>query len=53
MRMPHNKVNTTCTAFCACQGGNGCFNQKTKELIQAEYEADESNDDVDDATDSD
>lgn len=49
----HN-ANMTCTSFCACQGGDGCFNQKTRELIQAEDETDhENNDDSDDETDID
>ena len=44
----HN-ANMACTSFCACQGGDGCFNQKTRELIQAQDETDdENNDDSDD-----
>ena len=47
----HN-IDMTCTTFCACQGGDGCFNQKTRELIQAEDEADdENNGNSDDDTD--
>ena len=39
----------TCTSFCTCQGGDGCFNPKTRELIQAEEESDdEMNDEGDD-----
>ena len=48
----HN-ANMACTSFCACQGDDGCFNQKTRERIQAEDEADdEMNDDSDDETDN-
>ena len=43
--------NMICTSFCACEGGDGCFNKKTRELIQAEDETDhEDNDDSDDET---
>ncbi|KAJ4918215.1 hypothetical protein JOQ06_000075 [Pogonophryne albipinna] len=27
-----------CTSFCKCEGGHGCFNQKTRECLQAETE---------------
>ena len=44
----HN-ANMACTSFCTCQGGNGCFYPKTRELIQAEDESDdEMNDEGDD-----
>ena len=47
-------ADMTCTPFCACQGGDGCFNQKTREMIQAEDETDhENNDDNDDEEDID
>ena len=45
----HN-ANMACTSFCACQGGDGCFNEKTMERIQAD---DGSDDDDDDANDDD
>ena len=25
-----------CTALCVCQGGDGCFKEKTKERLQAD-----------------
>ncbi len=41
-----------CTSLYACQGVDGFFNQKTREVIQAEDETDdENNDDSDDETD--
>jgi len=44
----HN-ANMACTAFCTCQGGDGCFNEKTRERIQAEDGSDdEINDDAND-----
>ncbi len=43
-----------CTSLYACQGGDGFFNQKTRELTQAEDETvDENRDDSDDETDID
>ena len=30
-----------CTALCVCQGGDGCFNKKTKERVQVEEETDD------------
>ncbi len=40
-----------CTSLYACQGGDGFFNQKTRQLIQAEDETDdEKKDDSDDET---
>ncbi len=43
-----------CTSSYACQGGDGFFNQKTRELIQGGDEADdENNDDSDDDRDID
>ena len=42
-------ANMACTSFCTCQGGDGCFNPKTRERIQAEDESDdEMNDEGDD-----
>ena len=41
-----------CTSFCACQGGDGCFNKKTMERIQADDGSDDDDDD-DDANDDD
>ena len=43
-------ANMACTSFCTCQGGDGCFNPKTREWIQAE---DESDDDMNDEGDDD
>ncbi len=49
----HN-ANKACTSLYACQGGDGFFNQKTRELIQGGDEADdENNDDSDDDRDID
>ena len=45
--MPH--ANMSCTEFCMCGGGSGCFNQKMKEHFQAE-DAESKNDDDDDGT---
>ena len=42
-------ANMACTSFCTCQSGDGCFNSKTRERIQAEDESDdEMNDEGDD-----
>ena len=42
-------ANMVCTSFRTCQGGDGCFNPKTRERIQAEDESvDEMNDEGDD-----
>ena len=42
-------ANMACTSFCTCQGGDGCFNPKTRERIQSEEESDdEMNDEGDD-----
>ena len=42
-------ANMACTSFCTCQGGDGCFNSKTRERIQADDESDhEMNDEGDD-----
>ena len=42
-------ANMAGTSFCTCQGGDGCFNPKTRERIQAEDESDdEMNDEGDD-----
>ena len=42
-------ANMACTSFCTCQGGDGCFNPKTRERIQADDESDhEMNDEGDD-----
>ena len=39
-----------CTPFCTCQGGDGSFNPKIRERIQAE---DQSDDEMDDEGDDD
>ena len=31
-----NKASMSCTVLCVCQGGDGCFNEKTKERVQAD-----------------
>ena len=36
-----HKVIITCTALYVCHGGDGCFNEKTKELVQADEGADD------------
>ena len=43
-------ANMACTSFSTCQGGDGCFNPKTRERIQAD---DESNDEMNDEGDDD
>ena len=49
----HN-ANMACTAFCACQGGDGCFSQNTREHIQAEdADEDDRNDDGNDEIETD
>ena len=40
----HN-ANMACTSFCACQGGDGCFNEKTMERIQPDDGSDDDDDD--------
>lgn len=35
----HN-ANMACTVFCACQGGQGCFNEKTRECLRVDEEDD-------------
>jgi hypothetical protein len=35
----HN-ANIACTGFCTCQGGQDCFNEKTREFLQAEDDED-------------
>ena len=37
-----NSANLACSVFCACQGGQACFNERTKQVIQA----DEDDEDV-------
>ena len=39
--------NLACSMFCACQGGHGCFNGKTRQTLQS-LQADEDDDDEDD-----
>ena len=45
----HN-ANMACTEFCGCGGGEACFNQKTRELSEAEN-ADSANEDNDNPDD--
>lgn len=46
-----NNANMACTSFCTCQGGDGCFNQKTRERILAEDDSDdERNEETDEET---
>lgn len=49
-----NNANMACTMFCTCQGGDGCFNQRTRERLQAEDESDDerNDEDNDEETDS-
>ncbi len=36
-----NTANLACPVFCACQGGQGCFNEKTKQAIQTDDDDDD------------
>ena len=37
--------NLACSVFCACQGGHRCFNEKTKQTLQADEDDDDEDDD--------
>ena len=37
--------NLACSAFCACQGGHRCFNEKTRQTLQADEDDDDEDDD--------
>ena len=36
-----HKANMACAALCVCQCGDGCFNEKTKERVQADKGTDD------------
>ena len=42
----HN-ASMACTEFCACGGGDGCFNQKTRECRQEDAESENEDDSTD------
>ena len=35
-----------CSVFCACQGGHRCFNEKTRQTLQADEDDDDEDDDI-------
>ena len=35
-----------CAVFCACQGGHRCFNEKTRQTLQADEDDDDEDDDI-------
>ena len=37
--------NLACSVFCACQGGHRCFNEKTRQTLQANEDDDDEDDD--------
>ncbi len=43
-----NSANLAFSVFCACQGGHGCFNERTKQAIQTYDDDDDDDDDGDD-----
>ena len=34
-----------CSVFCACRGGHRCFNEKTRQTLQADEDDDDEDDD--------
>ena len=37
--------NLACSVFCACHGGHRCFNEKTRQTLQADEDDDDEDDD--------
>ena len=44
-RCGYRQSNLACSVFCACQGGHRCFNEKTRQTLQANE--DDNDEDVD------
>ena len=47
------QFNLACSVFCECQGGTKCFNDKTRQTLQADDDDDDDDDDNDDNNDDD
>ncbi len=45
-RCGYNSPNLACSVFCACQRGQACFNERTKQAIQT-YDDDDDDDEED------
>ena len=38
-----SQSNLACSVFCACQGGQRCINDKTRQILQANDDDDDGN----------